>query len=317
MTVFRFCRSLFCLVPAALVCQPLESWAWGAEAHKIIALLADRLLQTGDPPIERKIIEILATDKSNSWTTTDIAGEATWADALREKSPEGRLATSKWHYVKLDPDNPDWQKACFGRPPLRAPTPASHGPQDACIVDKIDQLTKELREPGTSATERLMAVQFLLNLVGDVHDPLFTIEHNDQSGRCAAVLPPGGKTPVSLDVYWEDNLVVEAEGKDPVKAAERIAAGLTAADIRKLSVGTPEEWARESYELAKTVVYKFPSQASGKFNFPTRKGEANPCGPATLYRLDAGYRDRALAAVKEQLAKAGIRLALLLRESLQ
>jgi hypothetical protein len=36
-------------------------------------------------------------------TKADIASEATWADALREKSPEGRAATSKWHYVKLDP----------------------------------------------------------------------------------------------------------------------------------------------------------------------------------------------------------------------
>jgi hypothetical protein len=33
--------------------------------------------------------------------------------------------------------------------------------------------------------------------------------------------------------------------------------------------------------------------------------------------LDTGYRDRAIAAVKEQLAKAGIRLAFVLRESLQ
>jgi hypothetical protein len=317
MTFSRLCRTILCLVSAVLIYQPRESWAWGVQAHKIIALLADRLLQTGDPPIEKKITEILATDKSNSWTTTDIAGEAMWADTLREKSPEGRVATSKWHSVQIDPDNPDLQKACFGRPALRAPTPASHGPQDACIVDKIDQFTKELREPGTSGSERLMAVQFLLSLVGDVHDPLFAIEHNDQSGRCVAVLPPGGKTPVPLSVYWEDDLVVEAQGKDPAKAAERIAAGLTAADIRKWSVGTPEEWARESHELAKAVVYRLPADAVGKFSFPTRKGEAEACGPVVLYRLDAGYRDRAVAAVKEQLAKAGVRLAFLLRESLQ
>jgi len=317
MTFSRLCRTVLCLVSAVLVHQPRESWAWGVQAHKIIALLADRLLQTGDPPIEKKLTEILAADKSNSWTTTDIAGEAMWADALREKSPEGRVATSKWHSVQIDPDNPDLQKACFGRPALRAPTPASHGPQDACIVDKIDQFAKELREPATSGPERLMAVQFLLSLVGDVHDPLFAIEHNDQSGRCVAVLPPGGKMPVPLSVYWEDELVVEAEGKDPAKAAERIAAGLTAADIRKWSVGTPEEWARESHELAKTVVYRLPSDAVGKFSFPTRKGEGEACGPVVLYRLDTAYRDRAVAAVKEQLAKAGVRLAFLLRESLQ
>ena len=240
-----------------------------------------------------------------------------WADVLREKSPEGRVATSKWHYVKLDPDNPDLNKACFGRPALKAMMPASHGPQDDCIVDKIEQFAKELREPGTSAPERLMALQFLLNLVGDIHDPLFKVERNDQTGRCVAVLPPGSKSPVRLSIYWEDDLVAEAEGKNPAKAAEQIAASLTAVDIRKWSGGTPEEWARESYELAKSVVYGFPAGAGDQFSFPLRKGETDGCGRVPLHRLDAGYRDRAVAAVKEQLAKAGVRLASLLRDSLK
>ena len=317
MTRFRLCYTILCLVLAALLSQPAQSWAWDAEAHKIVALLADRLLQTADPPIQKKVAEILAADKSNTWTTTDIAGEAIWADALREKSPEGRAATSKWHYVRLDPGNPDLSKACFGRPGLRPMMPASHGPQDDCSVDKIEQFAKELREPGTSATEQLMALQFLLNLVGDLHDPLLTIERNDQSGHCVAVLPPGGKTPVRLSVYWENDLVAEAEEKDPAKAAERIAAGLNAVDIRKWSAGTPEEWAQESHELAKSVVYSLPAEVGGKFSLAARKGEADVCGTVPLYRLDAGYRSRALAAVKEQLAKAGVRLASLLRESLQ
>jgi hypothetical protein len=304
-------------MPAALLWGPSKCWAWGSEAHEIIALLADRLLETGDPPVEKKIAELLAADKSNTWTKTDIAGEAMWADALREKSPEGRAATTKWHYVKLDPDKPDLNKACFGRPALRAMMPASHGPQDDCIVDKIEQFAKELREPGTSEPERLMALQFLLNLVGDIHDPLFTVERGDQSGRCVAVLPPGGKTPVRLSSYWEDDLVAEAEGKNSARAAEQIAARITAVDIRKWSGGAPEEWARESHELAKSVVYAFPAEAGGQFTFPVQKGEPDACGPVPLHRLDARYRDRAVAAVKDQLAKAGVRLAALLRDNMQ
>lgn len=300
-----------------VICYPSDGRAWGVEAHKIIGLLGERLLQTADPAIASKVTEILATDKSNGWTTTDVAGEAIWADALREKSPEGRAATSKWHSAKLDPGNPDFGKACFGRPGLRTMMPASHGPQDDCIVDKIEQFAKELREPGTSAPERLMALQFLLNLVGDLHDPLLTIERNDQSGRCVGVLPPGNRAPVRLDIYWQDDMVAEAAGKEPVKAAEQIAVGLTAVEIRKWSGGTLEDWARESFELAKTVVYRFPAEASGKSSFPARKGEAGLCDPAPIYRLDDAYRTRAIAAVREQLAKAGVRLAFLLRENLQ
>jgi nuclease S1 len=317
MKALRLFCSIFSLTAVMLICHPSEAQAWGVEAHKIIALLGERLLQTADPAIASKVTEILSTDKANGWTTTDIAGEAIWADALRERSQEGRAATSKWHSAKLDPDNPDFAKACFGRPGLRPMMPASHGPQDDCIVDKIEQFAKELREPGTSAPERLMALQFLLNFVGDLHDPLLAIERNDQGGRCVGVLPPGSRTPVRLNVYWEDDLVAEAEGRDPVKAAEQIAAGLTAIDIRKWSSGTPEDWARESYELAKSAVYRLPAEANGKQSFPVRKSEADACGPVPIFRLDNGYRARAIAAVREQLAKAGVRLAFLLRENLQ
>jgi hypothetical protein len=308
---------IICLSLAVLLFRPTEGWALGGEAHKIVALVAERLLQIQDSPAQSKIAEILASDKSNEWTKTDIASEATWADALREKSTEGRIASSKWHYVKLAPDNPDLQKACYGRPALGSLRPASHGPQDDCIVDKIEQFARELRDPETSGSERLMALQFLLNLVGDIHDPLYAIEHNDQAGHCVAVLPPGAKTPVRLDAYWEDTLVTEAEGKDPAKAAEQITAGLSAADVRKWSGGTPEEWAQESFNIAKAVVYNLPAAATGKFVFPVQKGQKEECGSVALYHLDKSNQDRAIVTIKEQLAKAGVRLAALLRDNLK
>jgi S1/P1 Nuclease len=318
MSFSRLCAPLFCVLAVVFLCRPTESFAWGPEAHRTIALLSDRLLQAQSPAVQNKILDILSTDKSNDWTRTDIASEATWADALREKSPEGRVASSNWHYAKLDANNPDLNKACFGRPALPSLRPASHGPQDNCIVDKIEQFAKELREPNTSESERLMALQFLLNLVGDIHDPLYLIEHNDQGGRCVAVLPPGARTPVRLSVYWDDTIVAEAVGKDPIAAAGHIAAGLTSAEIQKWSDGKPEAWAQESYNLAKSVVYGLPTGAGGaRFTFPAERGEKDACGPLQVYRLDTAYRDRAIAAVKEQLAKAGIRLAFLLRGSLQ
>jgi hypothetical protein len=221
----RPAAAILCLLPILLLFRSIESWAWGPEGHRIIALVAERLLQAQSPAVQKKIVDILATDKSNEWTKTDIASEATWADALREKSPEGRVASTNWHYAKLDASGPDLTKACFGQPALPALRPASRGPQDNCIVDKIEQFAKELREPDTLESERLAALQFLLNLVGDIHDPPYLIEHNDQTGRCIAVLPPGAKAPVRLSLYWDDMLVAEAAGKDPVTAAGQIAAG--------------------------------------------------------------------------------------------
>lgn len=317
---FRFVTLCFAL--PLLLLTPAEGRAWGPEAHMIIALVAEQLIQAQGSPAQQKLTDLLASDKSNNWTKTDIAGEATWADALREKSPEGRAATTKWHYVKLNPGSPDLNKACFGKPALPAMAPASHGHQDDCIVDKIEQFARELRDPDTSPGERLMALQFLLNFVGDIHDPLHAIEHHDQEGHCVALLPPGAKAPVRLSDYWDDILVVDALDKDPARAAMQIVASLSPADARKWSGGTPADWAQESHNVARQIAYSFAKDpakdaAGRKYSFPARKGEHDPCGPVPLYNVDSGYRDRAAAAVKEQLAKAGVRLAFLLRENLQ
>jgi S1/P1 Nuclease len=175
-----------------------------------------------------------------------------------------------------------------------------------------------LYEPGTSADERLMALRFLLNFTGDLHQPLAAIEHHDQGGDCIAVLPPGTKTPVRLSVYWNDVLVAEAEGKDPITAANQIVAGLTPGDISKWSNGTLEDWARESYDIAKSVAYSYPADlVAGRHALPLRRGEKDSCGAISVYRIDSAYQDRAIAAVRGQLAKAGVRLAFLLRQNVQ
>src|SRR5690349_17509514 len=87
------CRlATLCLVPTILALTPGESRGWGSEGHMIVALVADRLLQAQDASAHKKLVELLATDKSSTWTKADIASEATWADVLLEKSPEGRAA---------------------------------------------------------------------------------------------------------------------------------------------------------------------------------------------------------------------------------
>jgi hypothetical protein len=64
-------------------------------------------------------------------------------------------------------------------------------------------------------------------------------------------------------------------------------------------------------------VYNLPAAATGKFAFQAQKGQKEECASIALYRLDKAYQDRATAAIKEQLAKAGVRLAALLRDSLK
>jgi hypothetical protein len=313
-------RSLcfFAVVGAALAALflPLrQSHAWGPEAHRAIALIADKVLQQSDAAARGKVQAVLATDKDSRLTKSDIASEATWADVLRDKSQEARFATSGWHSVRLRPDSPDLAAACSGHKPLPAGYPASRGPPDNCVVDKILQFEKELQDPDTSAGERLAALQFLLNLVGDVNDPLLAIDRGDQGGYCTAV-QIGAKPPVRLSTYWQSTLVGEVVGRDPAAGTARILTAVPAADSQKWAAGNPESWALESHEIAKTVVYGFPADsAAGKYTFPGGKGEQEGCAEVALYRAGTDYETRALATVKQQLAKGGIRLAQILRDS--
>jgi hypothetical protein len=47
------------------------------------------------------------------------------------------------------------------------------------------------------------------------------------------------------------------------------------------------------------------------------EAETDSCGAISVYRIDSAYQDRAIAAVREQLAKAAVRLAFLLRENVR
>jgi hypothetical protein len=302
------------VVVATLFLPMRASLAWGPEGHRVVALIADRVLQQGDAGVRAKVLALLASDKADRLAKPDIASAATWADVLREKSEEARFATAAWHAARLKPDSPDLASACFGRKPLPVGYPASHGPRDNCSIDKIEQFAAELKNPETSSGERLAATRFLLNLVGDLHDPLNAIDRGDRGGECVA-LQIGSKPPVRLSTYWEDTLVAEVAGSDPAKGAASIAASLPAADAQKSAEGTPEAWAQESYEIAKTVAYGFGAeQAAGKHSFPAKKGEAERCPSVDLYRVGPDYETKALAAVKLQLAKAGVRLARILRD---
>lgn len=310
--------AIFVGAAALVLLAPVRaSLAWGPQGHRVVALIADRLLQQSDAGARAKLHGVLATDKGDHLTKTDIASEAVWADVLREKSPEARTATTAWHSARLKADNPDLAAACFGRKPLPEGYPASHGPQDNCSADKIEQFAKELRNPETSPHERLAALQFLLNLMGDLHDPLHAIDHADQGGECVA-LQIGSRPPVRLSTYWQDTLVAEVAGPDAAKGAARIMGSVPAAESAKWAAGDPEAWARETYEIAKTAAYSFAAeQPAGKHSFPLRKGQSEACAAVPLYRVGTEYETKALAAVKEQLAKAGVRLARVLRDSLK
>jgi hypothetical protein len=312
---------VLCLASAAYA-SPAR--AWGDEGHRIVALIAESYLT---PAVRARVQELLASDDTRLVADTSIASEAIWADRYRDsdrgsagrhqRAPHDSYARSsrypdepgvsryehtfRWHFVDLELGRPNLDRACYGHPPLSPGQPASKGPAEDCVIDKIDEFEAELAAPATDRAERRVALQFVLHLVGDLHQPLHTCTDHDAGGNRKRVLDEQGAH-ASLHGYWDVELVRRL-GADPQQVAAALTARINPAQLAAWRRGQPADWALESYQIARRIAY-------GRLPLPSgsRGGE---------YLLSRDYIDAATAAAATQLSRAGVRLALLLNRALQ
>ena len=279
------------------VCSP--AFAWGDLGHQVIALVADPSLK---PQVRVKIKALLASDTSGL-TPADLAHQATWADKFRDSDRNTTKAryeqTREWHFVDIELAHGDVAAACFGSPALPAGTPASAGPRNACVIDKIAQFAAELRDPKTAPHERLRALQFLLHLVGDLHQPLHASDDHDRGGNEKWVSAPG-LPPGKLHHVW-DTEFVRRLGTQPAPVARALLKRIGPSQRIRWSAGTPTDWALDTFAVSKAHTY-------GKLPAP---------GPTGSYALTPAYVADATDTVSLQLRKAGVRLAQVLNTALR
>jgi hypothetical protein len=272
------------------------TFACGDEGHEVIALIAQARL---DPVALQKVEAMLAADP-DTLTAHNIADAATWADRFRDSDLDGaRQNTRQWHFVDLEITAPDLDRACFGHPSLPAGTPASKGPAADCVVDKIDEFAAELASPATDPSERVVALKFLLHLVGDLHQPLHASDDHDQGGNRKRASASGLKAG-TLHHFWDTDFV-EQLGPNSERIAARLNASISPTDAHAWARGTPSDWALESFKLAKDDAY-------GQLPTPNARGS---------YRLPDAYIAMATRDVANQLSKAGVRLAFMLNHALK
>lgn len=283
----------------ALCCVTPTAYSWGDEGHEVIGLIADHYLE---PAVRAKVIAILAGDATDLTPATHIDSEATWADKYRDAdrntTKQQYNQTRYWHFVDLELQHPDLKAACFGEPPLPETTLASAGPAKDCVVDKIDEFASELKKSKTSKQERRVALQFILHLVGDVHQPLHAADDHDQGGNLKIVTAPDIATN-NLHHDW-DTEFVNRIGPNAATIAQQLIANITDAQRRQWQTGTAADWAMESFAIAKGHTY----------------GLLPATSQPNQYQLSAAYVTDATAVTQEQLSKAGVRLAFVLNQAL-
>jgi hypothetical protein len=269
--------------------------AWGDEGHQVVALVAQSFL---DPAVRKKVTALLAAD-TDSLTAHDMASAATWADRYRDANIDNsRERTSQWHFVDIELASPSLDQACFNHPTIGPGSPASNGPADDCVVDKVKEFADELANASTDLEEQTTALKFLLHFVGDMHQPLHAADDNhDRGGNKKRVSATGFKAN-NLHHYW-DTEFVDQLGSDAKTIASDLIGHITKDQIAQWQSGQIADWALESFQIAKADAY-------GQLPEPSHGG----------YRISDDYVTAATQDVAVQLSKAGVRLAFLLNRSL-
>lgn len=254
-----------------------QLFAWGPKGHQVVGDIAQSHLNE----TARHNLQALLGDAT-------LASVANWADDIKGKRPE----TAGWHYVDIPKDGSFSQARDCYRPDDKHPS--SKDDHHNCIVDRISMFKQVLGDANASQADRIEALKFLVHFVGDIHQPLHSVEEA-RGGNDIHVVefgsPQCGKGRCNFHFVWDITLI-EHTGLSEQDYVARVEQLIASRNLQGKATGTPEDWANESFRVAQKVWLN--------------EGGA----------VDEAYYQANIGTVDERLALAGLRLAGVLNEVL-
>jgi hypothetical protein len=283
---------------AALLC-PRAALAWSANGHKTVALIAQSRLSDA---AKKAVAGLLgsATMDGVSPCADDVRGKTGYdCDGIQMADDP---ASQPWHFVD----------APIADAPANGSALEAYCPNQACVIDQINQDVKTLQTSGVQA-DRQLALIFLIHFVGDEHQPLHCADEivngvNDRGGNLKSVSfrgvsaaqagdPNAVAGGLNLHALW-DHQILPGDTNDPSQTSSRLIADLQGKDVSSWTAGDfVHDAAFESWSIAKNAVYPAYYAPNGK-------------------NIDSAYQSRMAPIVDERLERAGVRLAALLETAL-
>ncbi len=201
---------------------------------------------------------------------------ATWGHDIVSERPE----TEAWHSITIPPGatGVDLDRDC---------------PLGDCVTAKVRECVGIMRLSIRERPEIVDAFKMLVSLAADMHQPLLN-GYPPSDGKEASVVVLAGDARPLFDL-WEGDLIKRMGSEDAV--LERVRRHLAAADTEAWKKGTYESWTWETHQVATGNVYPLVDSAAAQ---TVLRGRA----------LSEAYD-----IVVDQLAKAAVRLALLLDDA--
>ena len=271
----------------SLTSAPETCWAWGSEGHQITAYIAADHL---NPVARRHVAQILEVPNDPPAVAKAMGRAAVRPDLeFRTSAAE----TLEWHFINICRQDTlaDEQARC---------------PNGACLTVQIDRFVGDLRSGKKDGKwDSAAQLAFVINFMGEIHQPLHAITNADMGGKCVGVESPEPAN--ALHSLWGERLVSHLEHElHTLGPADTAAALERRFPDNDTNCPARAEIAWESHQLAESEVYK-------RLGIPMQPCQPTACiKPKETVKVSQRYLDREWKVAGRQIATGGYRLAALL-----
>ena len=298
----------------ALLALPLQVWAWDPPAHMLNGSITYQILRRESA---HTIETVKSTLEKHPWYEAHWKPQLEklpsidrdemlfmlaprWADEVRT-TDRAQYHRAPWHYINF-PFKPDGQPES-----VRTQPPAAVNILTALAENETTAKTDRNTE------KRAVALTWLFHLVGDIHQPLHTVQifttdypNGDRGGNEVCVRPSPNAKPMDLHQFWDD--VITASSNTTRLRNEATALRnrpeFSKNQLAELALTDFESWAKESAEIATKFAYE-----NGAF-VGTPKGNRQTCAEvANAVVVPNGYAKLAGRIGDRRITLAGYRLA--------
>src|SRR5262249_12194527 len=228
---------------------------------------------------------------------------ARWADDIRSNDKQQHRAL--WHYINW-PFKPD------GQPP----SVKTREPEAVNILTAMME-NQRIAANDNDVERKAIALAWLFHLVGDIHQPLHTVQlftseypKGDRGGNEICVRVTQAGRPMDLHRFW-DGVITSSQNMTRLRNDATALMGrqeFQRSQLTELANGDFESWAKESYEIATKIAYR-----NGGLVGAPRSGNKDCPMVVTAPVLPPGYVVNASRIADRRIILAGYRLVDLLK----
>ncbi|MEM7418247.1 MAG: S1/P1 nuclease [Pseudomonadota bacterium] len=262
--MFAFANRICAVALGTLLATGVASpaFGWGQTGHRVTGAIAQQYLS---PLSQAAMMELLPN--------SSLAQASTHADEMRSDPSEFWQKTAgPWHYVSV-PEGKTYVEV--------------GAPDEGDAVTALEQFTNTLKDPSATTDEKRLALQFIVHIIGDLHQPLHAGNGTDRGGN-----------DVKVRFFWQDsNLhrvwdsqMLEQRGLSYTEWTAQLTRSITPQDIRNWASTDILEWIKESTEIRDTI---YPDNANN---------------------MSYDYLYNNLPTAQKRIQMAGIRIAMYLNK---